>query len=107
MANSRIVVVVAVEGDNVSSPLRMYLRDGFNTPKGNVVVRVDPSVDRDGNEKVTLSNSNAGLIASHGTEYADGVLKGFRKKSGDAVFVVVKEFKDNIPSVKELEGESF
>jgi hypothetical protein len=107
MANSRIVVVVAVNGDEVSSPIRMYLRDGFNMPKGNTVVRVDPSADRDGNEKVTLSNSNAGLIASHGPNYVEGILKGFRKKQGDSVFVVVKEFKDNIPSIKELEGEAF
>jgi len=107
MANSKVVVVVAVDGDKTSAPIRMYLRDGFVMPKGSTVVRLDPSVNRDGNEQVTVSNSNVGLIASHGVNYIESILKGFRKKSGDSVFIVVKEFKDNIPTIKDLEGKSF
>jgi hypothetical protein len=107
MANSKVVVVVAVNGDKTSAPIRMYLRDGFVMPKGNTVVRLDPSVNRDGNEQVTVSNSNVGLIASHSTEYAEKTFKGFRRKSEENTFVVIKEFKDNIPAIADLEGKAF
>ena len=102
-------VVGNKSGDKkVSGPFRLYLREGYDEPKGSVVIRLDQSVSRDGQEQYTLSNSNVGLIASHSTEYIDEILKGFRSKVGDKVFVTVQKFKDDIASQKQVsEGEIF
>lgn len=96
MANSSIVVVTAVMGETGSKPFRMYLREGYEMPSNLTALRLDNGVDRNGNEVVTISNSNVGLIASHSVEYVEEVLKGFRAKIDGKVFINAKLFKDDI-----------
>lgn len=102
MAKSSIVIVVAVMGKEESAQFRLYLREGYEMPTGLVALRLDNGVDRNGNEVVTISNSNVGLIASHGVDYIDGVLKGFRAKINDKIFINIKPFKDDIASSAEV-----
>jgi hypothetical protein len=102
MANSKVVIVVAVKPDGTKSgPFKLYLRNGYSDVEGEVTLRMDKAVNRDGNEVVTISNSGVGLIASHSPEYVEESLKGFRRKMGDDMFVVAKML--TLPSVKSLD----
>lgn len=94
MAKSTIVVMVAVDKKETSAPFRVYLREGYEMPSKNVVLRLDNGVNRDGNEVVTISNSNVGLIASHGVDYVNETLTGFRAKIEEDIYITAKVFVD-------------
>jgi hypothetical protein len=100
-ANIVLVVAVKINGDK-SEPFRVYSTTDTEFKKG-TVLRIDKAPESaNGDEQVRIGNFEAGIIGTHGADYIDDLLKGFRRKVGDDLFLVCEKFRENIASNKEL-----
>lgn len=95
------ILVNAVCGTKKSSPFVCYLTKDEELDK-KIVIRIDDAVNKDGEPQLKLSNGNLGVIVSHQPEYINNILKGFRYRKDDMVYVVVERFKDDLPSINAL-----
>lgn len=103
MAN--IILIRAVAGASKSRPIKIYRTDDSVELPKQFVLRIDQSVNRDGEDQLTISNGNIGLISSHSPEWLTTALTGFRKDYKDATFIVAERYTDNIPTTKALANE--
>jgi hypothetical protein len=101
---ANLILLVAVNRAGVkSTPFRIYDRKELPL-KGKFVLRLDDAPANDaGDPQVKIGNYELGLIGTNGAEYIESKLAGFRRKSGDDIFVVVERFNEGIASVKALE----
>ena len=101
MANT--VLVVAVNKACVeSAPIKVYQTVEAKLPKQFVLKLTDAGVNDNGHAQTRVGNFALNLIVTNGTDYLDEKLKGFRRKHGDDVFIVCKQFSENVASIKDL-----
>ena len=106
---AEVILVVAVNKAGVKSePVKMY-QTKAGTLKGQFVLKVsDAGVSDNGMPQTKLGNFSLGLIGTHGTDYVNDKLTGFRRKVNDDVFIVAEKYSENMETVKSLaDSEEF
>ena len=101
MANAILVQAVNNDGD-LSKPFKVFVTKEDTKLSKRFPLRVDEKVNNNGDDQLRVSNYALGLIASHGAEWMENTLTGYRRQQEDQVFIVVERLKDDMPSVSKL-----
>jgi hypothetical protein len=104
-----VILVVAVnKAGNKSEPFKVY-QTKEAALKGQFVLKVqDAGINDIGMEQTKVGNYSLGIIGTNGAAYLDEKLTGFRRKSGEDVFIVAEKFSETMSTVKDLaESEEF
>ncbi len=106
---AEVILVVAVNKAGVKSePMKMYKTADLKLPKQFVLKLLDAGTKEDGFEQKKLSNFKLKLVGTHGSDYLDEKLTGFRRKQDDDVFVVCEQYSEHVASLKDLkDSEEF
>jgi hypothetical protein len=98
---AELITVCAVNGASRSAPIKIYKKDSDLDLPDQIVLRIDKSTDKSGNEKLNISNANYGLIASHDLESLTQAIKGFRRRKDGVELIIAQRYVS--PSIEELE----
>lgn len=105
MAKAKVIVVRAVNGDQRSNPIKIYVTDEDklkDLPK-QFVLRIDDATNSRTEEAVlNLGNSNVGLFASHNPEWLTEAVTGFRRDMDGVTCIIAERLKDDVPTVSKL-----
>jgi len=104
-ANTTVILVQAInlKGEK-SEPIKMY-----HTPngvlRGEFVLKVtDAGVNQNGYSQVRVGNFGLGLVGTHSADYVEDKLTGFRRKSGEEVYIKAEKYVEEFATAKSLDA---
>lgn len=102
---AEVILAVAVNKAGVKSqPFKMY-QTKPGALKGQFVLKVsDAPANENGFEQIKVGNFALHLVGTHGKEYMEEKLAGFRRKVGDDVFIMAEKFSEDMADKKAMEA---
>ena len=103
MAKHAIILVRAINGKEVSKPIKVYRTDPTADLPKQFVLRIDEGVNNQtGEETLKLHNSNIGIFASHNPDWLTEALTGYRRDIDDVTCVICEQLVDSVPTLSKL-----
>jgi hypothetical protein len=99
MAN--VILIRAVNNNETSRPFQIHLTQERDLPK-QFVLRIDPTVNNKGEDRLKVNNINLNLISNHDPDWLSEVLTGFRRDEGDVVYIIAERAVENMPAINKL-----
>lgn len=104
-ATYRDLKVVAVSGDEESSPFTVRQNTAGEAVPERLVLRLDQGKERqDGSPQINVNNGDYKVFGNHRQAWIEEKLTGYRKKVGDTVCISVRILPSGVPTAKELEA---
>lgn len=96
------ILVRAINGNVKSKPIKVFQTKTDVKLPSQFVLRLDASVNREGEEQIKLNNINLNLIASHNPEWLTEAVTGFRRDKDEVTYIIAELVKDDMPVTTQL-----